>query len=592
MKVCAIHVCVCRVCVCVCARVWVRSLPLQLLQQLLRRNPLERISHEEFFSHPFLTHALTQTPAPHPHPATAAQAALGAHPQAPQEQVTLTAMAANMSHQHTHTATQPVGPPRVAYPGPLLGVHEATGISVRTAVMRPPNTTPFTHPTSFADTAQGVTDAPTGSDGVTGVASHQQGATAPHDASTAANDGLQYTDIDLGPSPSPSPGPPPASTLSPYRVTDHPPGALSVIEEVDDYVVISGEPSPASSTYGVQGVPTAAGVGVGGPSGGGGGAASSGVGGSVSRGRGAWDALSRVGPALLQPRLMASAAASQLRSTAGNQSWAGQLGQLASQVTQSATGRVYSGSFLSNRSSTSPQPPGSASLPTLQPTDTSPREDVQGGAGTEQSAQAGKDSGSPQDKQASAPPALPAPSLTQLMRIPDHVNLIDLLTRVLHILGQDACKAWDTAVGEAELAAAAAAEQAGTAQPPQGETHTGSATGALSASQHTGAAASQPAVSSVPVCTDESGECDNSSAVQAAVDAAARVLRPAAAQLVSVHLLCGQLLKGALGIASGEGPGKGGLQSGPGGTSGVVGATRSALADSPQQRAVLSALGK
>lgn len=523
----------------------------QLLQQLLRRNPLERISYEEFFTHPFLHANSLPTPGVMP-----------AHTHAP-------------AHQHQHhsqgadvvssnaaqavaaggqpaaaaagilQATQAGGPPRVAYTGPLLGVHEATGISVRTALMQPPTSLPplfssSQQPSSAASQQPGSSDT-----------QPPEPQTEPFHGTAAlvGDDGLQYTDIDLGPSPSPSPAP----LGLPYRSHDPPPGGLSVIEECDDYVVISTEPSPTSSTYGVQGTP--AGLGIASTPGGSNGGASSST--SGGRGRAAWDALSRVGPALLPPRLVASAA-SQLRNAAAAShhvnTWVAPLGQLASQVAQGGTAAL-----TVNR----PSIPGiSASTPTLTPVATDDCTQQRGlpsratDGGVLNASATTLPMPTPQESSAAAPTTppptpLPIPSLTQLMRLPEGIDLLDLASRVLHILGQVATRTWDMAVTEAELAAAAAAAAA-----VEGTTTTGAGDSGVREGDSRGMWITRG--NSVDTTSFSGGRAGKDTwgalagggvsedEVQAALAAAAMVLRPAALEVVATHLLCAQLLTGAL----------------------------------------------
>ncbi len=163
------------------------------------------------------------------------------------------------------------------------------------------------------------------------------------------------------------------------------------------------------------------------------------------------------------------------------------------------------------------------------------------------------------------------PSLAQLMQLPSSSSLdwVDLVSRVLHILGQGAAREWDRAVGAAEVAAAHACErQDGDAhQAPQQQQPPEVAQGA----------------------PGQAGEAVAPGQVGVAKRAAAAVLRPAAEELVATHLLCCQLLEAALSALRRA---AGGAPSG-GGAGAALGAGGGMLDVLGQQRLLLlSSLGR
>lgn len=483
----------------------------QLLHQLLRRNPVERIGFEEFFAHPFLA---SPPPVPPPSPAPLSQPnalaasygtqrASAASPAAPtpSDKGLFHAQQQGAAQEPHHSSVSSVGHQASGSPRPLtpdaltqpvqplgawMGVDQATGIVVRHVMpSRPATNSP---PPQAAATLGGPTAVP--SSQVTGSSREQQtraiptqlpttslssgvgpgtaapGPLSPFSASTVGHDAahLTYTDVDLGPAHIPSHG-------EGHHLPD-PPGQPSAIAgpalrthdsfgHDEDYVVITSDGSRSGSESG-RGPNSFSGR----PRGSAGGAGSTGTG-AGSTGAGAPGSLSttpvasqaqslmrqmsrglgRLGPALLQPRLVA-AATQQLRGVvsgmsmaqstsnvarAGPGAWPGEAGAAEKQ----GTGRVSQPQQRAQQQNMGSNPgatPAAAEIgapaakgvtnttgPVPSPMGSSPA--TAGVAGGAQGV--GK-----------TPPGLQiSPEwVMSLAQLPENVDSVDLLQRVLHIL--------------------------------------------------------------------------------------------------------------------------------------------------------------
>jgi hypothetical protein len=582
-----------------CALLALLALP-QLLHQLLRSNPVERISFEEFFDHPFLTQPQqTSQPGgakPAAGIASAAHSSSVSNQQQPPHQQAVEAGAVKAPGR-TGPQGAPHSPQATTTTGGLAA--QSTDMAAASAA----TAAPMSDWQSVPDAAH---------------AERMQSAAQRALAAADTNSMLlhPYTEVDLHGRDSPAPLPAAAAAarpdpsrqaqLSRAQGSSHP-GSLQQQQgtraggsqtgqgqqeqqqspragdeddddDDDDFVVISGStsfaplpalqqgfgsppaappPSRSQSTHAAH-TPH-----------------------STSRGARAWDALTRVGPALLPPRLIAAAASAHLRFP-GVPSLHHAPGTSAPEGTPARSSSGAAG-VISPGSRAAPETPGSLQRAHTVAAVTSPSLTRGAGElpqqrltsaataagdlplpGTSAPAASGLTGKSPlQGKSASqaatppdhlahrgpqkpGAPVQPAatPSKAKGSEVDlaaavqlaacsvDKVDRMELLLRVLHILVDFAKQRWESAIFAAEAAAETAAAAVTQAVPANSLDSTGQkgATG--------GNMMPQP----------------SPQAVRAASRAAAAQLQPVAAQVLSLQLLCSRIVHGALASLQSEQP--------------------------------------